>query len=326
MPCHNAGRYISQAIDSVLGQTWRDLELVIVDDGSTDNSCQIVEAIADPRIILLRQPCAGAAAARNRALASSSGKFVIFMDADDLLGPSHIEGLRSVVAGMSDFVAMSPWDRFYADPGEATFPAREGYLNSDGPAWLALDWRGGGGMTQPGMFLVPRSLIEKVGGWDERLTLMDDFEFYARIIARSAGLKFASGARLYYRSGIGCSLSGRRGRRAVESAFLSITLGSRHLLQAEDSSRAREACAAIFQNFEYTYFPHHTDLRRLARQRVADLGGSDLKPVGPPGFHRLARLIGWRGARHMQHLAEWLRLNGASRRSPSRSAGEEIRA
>jgi hypothetical protein len=170
-------------------------------------------------------------------------------------------------------------------------------------------------MTQCGMFLIPRALLESAGGWDERLTLIDDFEFYARVIARSAGVRFAPGARLYYRSGLGGSLSGKKSRKAVESAFLSLMLGTRHLLDAEDSPRTRRACANVLQSFDYTYYPTHADLRARMRARVAELGGSDLAPDGPPGFQMMRRIVGWHAARRLQHLAERLRLNGAARRA-----------
>ena len=158
-------------------------------------------------------------------------------------------------------------------------------------------------MTQPGMFLVPRLLVMRVGGWDERLSLIDDFEFFARIIVHSGGVRFAPQARLYYRSGIEGSLSGRKSRDAVESAFLSISLGTQHLLDAEESRRTRRACANIFQSFDYEHYPHHADLRVKVRRRVTELGGSDLAPIGPPRFQQLRKLVGWRAARRLQQVA-----------------------
>src|SRR5690606_38229254 len=118
--------------------------------------------------------------------------------------------------------------------------------------------------------------------WDERLSLINDFEFFARVLVCATEILYSPGARLYYRSGLPQSLSGRKTRPAVESAFLSISLGTRHLLEAEDSPRTRRACANILQDFDYTYYPNHPDLRGGARARAAELGGSDLSPDGPP--------------------------------------------
>jgi glycosyltransferase involved in cell wall biosynthesis len=315
IPCHNAAPYVGAALDSVLGQTWRRLEVIVVDDGSTDRSAAILAGYARRGVRVIHQQSAGAAAARNRALAASSGESILFLDADDLVNPEHIASLQAAIAGAPRCIAMSQWDRFTVSPDEARFPHRSTYRDAPGAAWLARDWAEAGSMTQCGMFLIPRAVLAEVGGWDERLMLIDDFEFYARAIAGSAGVRYAPGARLYYRSGLAHSLSGTRTRKAVESAFLSLMLGTSHLLAAEDSPRTRRACANVLQDFDYAYYPAHADLRQKVRARIATLGGSDLAPDGPPGFQRLRRLVGWRAARRVQHLAERLRLNRAARRS-----------
>ncbi len=91
MPAHNAERYIGQAIDSVLAQTYVDWELVVVNDGSSDRTRAIVSAYADARIRLIDQPNGGEAAARNTALGYMRGEFVAFLDADDRFEPQHLE-------------------------------------------------------------------------------------------------------------------------------------------------------------------------------------------------------------------------------------------
>jgi GT2 family glycosyltransferase len=312
IPCHNAAPHVGATLDSVLGQTWRRLEVIVVDDGSSDGSAAILAQYARHGVRVIRQQNAGAAAARNRALAASIGECILFLDADDLINREHIASLHAAIAGAPRSIAMSQWDRFTVSPAEARFPHRATYRDAPGAAWLAQDWAGAGAMTQCGMFLIPRPILAEVGGWDERLTLIDDFELYARVIAASAGVRYAPGARLYYRSGLGGSLSSTRSRKAVESAFLSLMLGTGHLLAAEDSPHTRRACANMLKSFDYTYYPAHADLRQKVRARIADLGGSDLVPAGPPGFQRLRRLVGWRAARRVQHLAERLRLNRAA--------------
>lgn len=313
MPCYNADRYIGAALDSVLAQTWPDLEIIVVDDGSSDSSRHIVDGYAARGVSMIVQANAGAAAARNCALSACSGTFVLFLDADDVIASSHIEALHAAIVGSTRCVAVSQWDRFRTSIGEATFPRRSYYRNASGVDWLLENWAIARPMLQPGMFLIPRALLIETGGWDERLSLIDDFEFFARVISKSSGVRFASDARLCYRSAIRDSLSGRKGRADVKSAYLSVLLGTGHLLNAEDSVRTRLVCANLLQDFEYTYYPDHTDLRADARARIAELGGSDLTPEGPPGFQKLRRIFGWRAARHAQRLSEKWKLNGASR-------------
>lgn len=313
MPCFNAGNYLREAVRSVLCQDWEDLELIVVDDGSSDRSLDVLRSFDDCRLSFVEQSNAGAAAARNRAFSQARGPSVMFMDADDWIPPGHLAALHSAVANEKSCIGMAQWDRFYTKLEEARFPPRATYRDAPGGEWLIQDWSAGGGMAGPGVFLIPRDLIERHGGWDERLSLVDDFEFHARIIARSSGIRFAHEARLYYRSGLSGSLSGRRSRKAAESAYLSIMLGTQHLLDVESNQHARRACANVLQNFEYGFYPDFPDLRARIRCRVAELGGADLEPSGPPGFQRLRPWIGWRAARRIQLLAEHWGLNRAAR-------------
>ena len=302
VPAYNVESFIDDTIESVVGQTFAPIEIVVVNDGSTDGTREVLARYESQGVRVIDQPNAGAAAARNRALAESTGDAVLFLDGDDLVGSDHIERLVASLAGSREHVAMGEWARFSGDPSTATFTRRPAYRDAGGVDWIVDDWTGGRPMTQSGTFLLPRALLDLTGGWDERLSLIDDFEFFARVIARSAGIRFAPGAHLFYRSGLGASLSGRKSRPARESQALSLMLGTQHLLDAEDSPRTRRAAAHVLQDFVYDVYPEHPDLRARLEPRVAALGGSDLAPDGPPGFQRLRRVLGWRLARRAQRL------------------------
>jgi glycosyltransferase involved in cell wall biosynthesis len=307
MACYNAEAFVRDAIESVLNQTFTDYELIIVDDGSTDRSAEVISSYVRHNVTLLRQGNQGASVARNRAFQDSVGEFVIFMDADDVISPRHIESLLARAEELHGCIALSRWDRFHTSIQEAACPDRPTEQDLPGVDWLVLDWANARPMTQSGMLLLPRHLLEAHGGWNEHLTLLDDFEFFARLITRSNGIRFAPSAMLYYRSGLPNSLSKTRSRRGVESALDSLILGTRHLLAVEDSERTRRVCANLLQDFQYAYYPDHADLRGKACARVAELGGSSQVPDGPPGFHRLRRLLGWKVARRAQILASKLR-------------------
>ena len=83
VPLYNKAPYVQRALDSVLAQTFRDFELIVVDDGSTDGGSEIVARCSDPRVRVVRQTNAGPGAARNRGLREAQGEFVAFLDADD---------------------------------------------------------------------------------------------------------------------------------------------------------------------------------------------------------------------------------------------------
>jgi glycosyltransferase involved in cell wall biosynthesis len=91
MPAFNAERFIAEAIESVLNQVYPNWELIIVNDGSTDQTAEIISRFSDSRIVVIHQPNRGEASARNLALEYSRGEFIAFLDADDLYQSNHLE-------------------------------------------------------------------------------------------------------------------------------------------------------------------------------------------------------------------------------------------
>ena len=231
IPCHNAARYLPAALDSVLTQTYHPIEVIVVDDGSTDDSRVVSASYANRGVRLFCQEGGGASAARNKAFRASSGTHILYLDADDVIAQTHLEALYSAIAHSPRSVGLSAWERFKDSPKEIDCTPRQACCETDPVSWLVADWKHAQPMMQPGMFLVPRPLIEQSGGWDERLSLIDDFEFFTRILTRSEGVRFAPNAKLYYRSGTGGSLSGRKDKKAVEFR-LSIDF-ARHPASAE---------------------------------------------------------------------------------------------
>ena len=91
VPAFNAERYIGRCLESVLGQTWHNLEVVIVDDGSKDATAEIVQSYQDRRVLYVRQENQGQGAARNNGIRRSKGKYITFLDADDMYLPEKVE-------------------------------------------------------------------------------------------------------------------------------------------------------------------------------------------------------------------------------------------
>lgn len=94
MPVYNAGDFLKQAIESILQQTEKEFELLIINDGSTDNSEEIILSYKDPRIVYLKKENGGESSARNMALSHAKGSFIVFQDADDVSLPNRLELLK----------------------------------------------------------------------------------------------------------------------------------------------------------------------------------------------------------------------------------------
>jgi glycosyltransferase involved in cell wall biosynthesis len=91
IPAYNVAQFLREAVDSALAQTRRDIEAIVVDDGSTDGSADMLRDLDDPRLRVIRQDNAGSAAARNAGLRLASGNLVAFLDADDRWAPQNLE-------------------------------------------------------------------------------------------------------------------------------------------------------------------------------------------------------------------------------------------
>jgi glycosyltransferase involved in cell wall biosynthesis len=302
IPCHNAARWLPATLESALAQTWPAVEIILVNDGSTDDSLRVARTYEARGVRVVDQPNQGASAARNHALRLAGGEFIQFLDADDLISPDKIAAqvvmLQTRPPGT---LAACRWGRFQTDPATARFVDDAVYGDFAPVDFLVLAGDTGA-MMHPSCWLVPRTVADRAGPWDEKLSLNDDGEYFCRVLLTSAGLAYEPTGRSYYRSGLAGSLSQQRSERARRSQFRSLELITARLCAAEDSPRTHRAAANYFQRFIHDFFPAPADLMQAAAARIAALGGATL--VSPPMGRRtaaLARLVGWKNVWRLKH-------------------------
>ena len=175
IPTYNADRSIEDALESVLDQTYRHLEIIVVDDGSTDDTCDRVAAFG-PQIRLIRQANAGAAAARNTGIRQSRGEYVAFLDADDVWLSCKIAHVLDVLerdpgAG-AVYHGYSAIDETGTGIGQPVVPTHEGDVLEP----LLLGWFFG-----PSMVMIRRACLDRIGGFDPAFRLGQDWDLFIRI-------------------------------------------------------------------------------------------------------------------------------------------------
>jgi glycosyltransferase involved in cell wall biosynthesis len=178
IPMYNAEKYIRETLYSALDQTYKNIEIIVIDDGSTDKSSQIVSSIKDKRLKYKHQENSGVSSARNHGLSISKGKFINFLDSDDLLYKNAIVEKLKYFEKDKDFgivqSAMQVID-FESIKIDDLQCGMEGWLLDDLLLWERNC------VSTPSSVLVKRTVALEVGGFDEELSTAADQEFYFRV-------------------------------------------------------------------------------------------------------------------------------------------------
>ena len=179
MPCYNAERFVAEAVDSVLNQTHQNVELIVVDDGSTDGSLEVLRSYGD-RIRLLTQSNQGPYHARNRGLAHARGEYVAFLDADDWWSLHCLEVLhRALAENARGVLAYCGWQNVGAlDRGTHPFVPKD--YEQPNKVELLLT---GGAPWPIHAALVRKEAIKQIGGFREDLSSSLDYELWLRVAA-----------------------------------------------------------------------------------------------------------------------------------------------
>lgn len=199
IPCYNQARFLGDALDSALAQDYDSLEIVVVNDGSTDDFAERIRAYqTSPQLKIITQENRGLPAARNRGIAEARGEYFKFLDADDWLAPTVIS--KQVAAFGQDpalgfvYCDLTRVDAQGKPVDDYSVAAARRVLNGDILASLLV-----GGYFTPQTALVPRTVIEQVGLFDETLGGTADTELWMRIVCEGYAAYFVPEKLVYYR-------------------------------------------------------------------------------------------------------------------------------
>ncbi|NTE04814.1 glycosyltransferase family 2 protein [Agrobacterium tumefaciens] len=302
IPVYNAEPFIRFTIESILNQTYPNFEIIIVDDHSTDQTVNIIRQIQDRRICLTDANHKGAAAARNQALSLASGRYIIFFDADDWIPTNYLETQLSKLNAETE-VVVCKWGRFINhDIATTTIDQQQIWKDLDFREWIVNYWNHNTSMTCPGRILIPKSIINRAGKWDETLSLNDDFQFFSKIFSHCTLIRFNDLSTFHYRSGIN-GLSAQKGNLAYSSLYQSIISGIDLALKRYPNDNSIErACANLIRNFVYEAYPNHKLLIKKAEVKIKQLGGADFKFPAGGKTKLLIKALGWKLTKKLKNL------------------------
>jgi len=313
IPLYNAEKYIAATIQSALNQTWANKEIIVVDDGSTDNSFAITNQFGGENIRVITGENKGASAARNIGLKEAKGEYIQFLDADDLLSEDKIAAQMEVLLKSPGYVGLCGTVHF--QDGDDPFSGakiEEWYIGgSDNPVDFLTKLYGGaivgpqyGGMIQPNAWLTPMNLITKAGWWNEMRNPDDDGEFFCRVLLASKGVRYVATGTNYYRKFItGDSWSAHRSYEASNNILKSTLLKAQYLLARTNEPMVKEIFSLMLWENAFSCYPYFKDLSLTAQQKAEELA-PDYKynpyKNGLPLF--LSKITGWKTVKYLQYL------------------------
>lgn len=182
IPAYNAELYIKEALESVLGQTYQEFEIIVIDDGSTDNQKEIISTLMekDDRIKYFYQENSGVSIARNHGILLSKGDYLAFLDADDVWYPNNLElKVEKFESGKFGLVHSSAniIDERSNITGQSII-GKEGSLLEDMLMWKETCIPG------PSSVLVKKEVIEEIGDFDTNLSTAADQDFFFRVASK----------------------------------------------------------------------------------------------------------------------------------------------
>lgn len=274
IPLYNSEKYIQKTIESCLNQSYQNIEIIIVDDGSSDNSFTIALEFSKSynNIFVYQQPNSGAPKARNLAFEKSKGDYIQYLDADDLLEGNkiltQIERFKSsdeniiIFGGVKYFendISIS-WD--YSSIMKDYNNTKEFLIDlwSNSKSVLIHSW------------LTPRYLIEETKGWDEHILKNQDGVFFAKIASLSSQIIYKKESIVYCRVDNTNSISRKKSSKSEASRLKSYEEYEKIFKNELSDEKVKKALATVYSDFIFNNYPENKELCKQAYQKITSFG------------------------------------------------------
>ena len=315
IPAYNAEKFIGETLESVANQTWPHVEAFVCDDGSSDNTVAVAREFESDRIKVFTQKNAGACVARNKGLAASSGQYIQFLDADDVLSYDKLKAQMEVLQGSNDYLAVSPTVHFMDGDDYLNMKPREESFwiyDNDDPVDFLVRLYGGYGerwMVQTSAWLTPKSICDQIGPWNENLLLDQDGEYFARAVLASKGIRTTGGTNYYRRFFSGANISAKANKREnLESALLALELKSGYIAKQTQSDQFKQALSTLYLEIAINAFPGFSDISQKCEQRIRETGKKPVLPVmGGQIIESTKNIFGWKTAKRLRQFIHQLK-------------------
>jgi len=309
IPIYNAEKYINECIDSILKQTYNNLQIILVNDGSTDNTGQILEYFShqDIRILIVNQENKGCSAAKNKGLEFAKGEFVQYLDADDILSKDKIEIQVKTLNENLNSIAVCKTVIFQYNLDDAGEEIDTDLISKEGSGieFLLRLWGSEGkiGMVQPNAYLVPINIINIIGKWDESLSPSpdEDGEYFARALIASNKVIFTDGINYYRKLANESSLSKSFSLNHAKGLFNTIKKKFEPLISFKGNDIFKYYAFQL-TSCAYQYGNQFPEIYELVEKEFKLYNIKKYKLINNTVFAKTANVFGFRNAMKLKNL------------------------
>jgi glycosyltransferase involved in cell wall biosynthesis len=306
IPIHNAELFLKDTLECAINQTYRKIELILIDDHSTDKSWSIAHKYQNlyTNIVLKKNKGKGAAAARNYGFQLSKGEFIQYLDADDIISSEKI-------ATQIDFIKQNEiksktligcfWQRFSNSIDHKIGPIHPSLkkLNHSEEEWLLSRVE-----MPPITWLVNRTLIKETDGWNESLTRNDDGDFFYRIISKTDQIVIIPKLLSFYRSHDLPSLS-KSGDQVHLYSWYSSALTYKNIVTERYGTQGREASDKFFYYLYFKMLLRDENIAQLCKKELYNKKAS--YEIGDRFVQKLSYYVGLKNAKRVRFIINRLR-------------------
>jgi glycosyltransferase involved in cell wall biosynthesis len=308
IPAYNAEEFISVCIQSVLNQTYRNIEIIVINDGSTDSTLEIIYSFTDPRLILVNQENKGCSASKNQGLRIAKGDFIQYLDADDYLSPDKIEKQVNKLSFNDNHIAVcktviiSDNDKINGLEIDTDLIKNGG----NGKDFLLSLWglNGKSGMVQPNAYLISRKIAAKIGEWNEKISPSpdEDGEYFARVLLATENVYFTEGVNFYRKVSNTNSLSQNFSFQRALNLLDTVELKFSHLFKVENTHRIHKLYQLNISQVAYQFGVQYPKLIEYSLEKIKDKRLKLLRIQNPRFFNFLSFAIGFKNTLFLKRL------------------------
>ncbi|PSL01260.1 glycosyltransferase family 2 protein [Cecembia rubra] len=277
IPVFNKKDFVEEAVNSVLNQTYDNLEILLIDDGSTDGSTEILKDLAlryPSKVKLIQQTNKGACHARNIGIQVSKGEYIQFLDADDILDSQKIEFQFEVLKSQpKDVLVFGRWEYFDDVIGDLDSENFSFYREHLKPFELLIELWTKQQMIASFAWLTSKLIINATGLWDENLTLNQDGDFFSRVVANSSKVVFVNDSLGYYRKPRYNNIITTKNFDSAKSLFKTFENYQNLILNFCSSPKTKKALIKNYEHFIYRMNAISPELCCRAFEKIKSLSG-----------------------------------------------------